>query len=124
MAKQYVFNITINEKDGETTLKADQAISVDIKNEDLSNIASNMSSDNMSKFAEKYLNIKRNQWGYNYALLKHWKKYAGNNAKKVMFMILTLNIIVIEYRYLIKIYKSYTTFCSLMDLLFLKRIHN
>ena len=84
MAKQYIFNITINEKDGETVLKADQPVSANIKNEDLSCIASSISSDNMSKFAEKYLNIKHNQWGYNYALLKHWKKYAGNNAKQVI----------------------------------------
>ena len=47
------------------------------------NIASKMSSDNMTKFAEKFLNIKHNQWGYNYALLKHWRKYAGENAKQV-----------------------------------------
>ena len=56
-----------------------------ISNDSLSSIASSMSSDNMSKFAEKFLNIKKNKWGYNYALLKHWRKYAGRNAKQVLY---------------------------------------
>ena len=86
MAKQYIFNFfTFDEHDGnDKEGKSDQpSNSETITNDELSYIASKMSSDNMTKFAEKFLNIKHNQWGYNYALLKHWRKYAGENAKQV-----------------------------------------
>ena len=78
MSKQYVFNITVNEKD------ADVKRDTNISNDSLSSIASSMSSDNMSKFAEKYLNIKQNQWGFNFTLLKYWRKHAKKNAKQVI----------------------------------------
>ena len=81
MSKQYVFNITVNEKDAD--VKRDASIS----NDSLSSIASSMSSDNMSKFAEKYLNIKQNQWGFNFTLLKYWRKHASRNAKQVLFSV-------------------------------------
>ena len=77
MSKQYVFNITVNEKDAD--VKRDASIS----NDSLSSVASSMSSDNMSKFAEKYLKIKQNQWGFNFALLKYWRKHTKGNAKQV-----------------------------------------
>ena len=89
MAKQYIFNFfTFDEHEGDgEDIKIDQSLNSEtITNNDLSYIASKMSSDNMTKFAEKFLNIKHNQWGYNYALLKHWRKYAGENAKQVIIL--------------------------------------
>ena len=87
MSKQYVFNITLHEKD------ADVKRDASINNDSLSSIASSMSSDNMSKFAEKYLNTKQNQWGFNFTLLKYWRKHASRNAKQV---ILALPILLVH----------------------------
>ena len=92
MAKQYIFNFfTFDEHDGDgQDIQMDQPSnsqpSNSITNDELSYIASKMSSDNMTKFADKFLNIKHNQWGYNYALLKHWGKYASENAKQVSLL--------------------------------------
>ena len=81
MAKQYTFNITVNEKDAAQGTDVDQKSN--IPNSDLSLLATTMSSENMRKFAEKHLNITQNQFGYNYTLLKYWNKNAGDNAKQV-----------------------------------------
>ena len=81
MAKQYTFNITVNEQDAVPGTSDHQK--TNISKGDLSLLAANMSSENMSKFAEKYLDITQNRWGYNYTLLKYWSKKAGEDGKQV-----------------------------------------
>ena len=81
MAKQYIFNITVNEQDAVQGTNVKQKCN--IANSDLSLLATTMSSENMRNFAERHLDITQNQYGYNYALLKYWNKKAGDNAKQV-----------------------------------------
>ena len=80
MAKQYIFNITLNEQDAIQVPCGDQQ--TNILKDDLILLATKMSSQNMTKFAEKYLDVTQNQFRYNYTLLKYWCENTGENAQQ------------------------------------------